>query len=121
MLAGILCGLTTMTGTSTVTSEQILAWASEIEDWWLQTVVLDSLKRIKNFDAIKSGRVEQKSNTKQTTKAQNQTKKHCIYCGSGHLCCQCLVYGRCLGSLGRPKTSKQCVEAMWTEGVHCTK
>ena len=65
-LKEIIHELTTMTETSAVTSEQMLAWARWVEVWWSQSAVLDSLKQIKGFDTIKSERVEQKSNKTNT-------------------------------------------------------
>ena len=49
--------LTTITDTSTVTSKQILAWARWVEVWQSYTELLDSLKEINGFDAIKPEKV----------------------------------------------------------------
>ena len=58
MLTEIIHELTTVRDTSMITSDQVLAWAMQVKAWWSQTAVLDSLKETKDFDTIKSGRVE---------------------------------------------------------------
>ena len=104
ILTDVMNKLTTMKHTSIVTSEQLVAWARQGEGWWPQTAVFDSLKETKGFDAIKSGIVEQK--LKQTSKAQEQTKKHCGYYGFGHPHWQCTAYWKKCGICGNTKHFK---------------
>ena len=69
--------LTTITDTSTVTSEQILAWARQVEVHQSQTAFLYSLKEIKDIVAIKPGRVEQKSNPENSKNARTNKEALC--------------------------------------------
>ena len=54
--------------TSSVTSEQALAWLRRVEAQRTQTTMLDSLKETKDFDAIRSQKTWTKANQTTTGK-----------------------------------------------------
>ena len=83
MLIEIMYELTDIKDMNVVSSEQVLAWVRQVEAQRLHTVILDNLREAKDFDAIRSGSVEQR--TKPVAKASELTKKICGYCGSCHL------------------------------------
>ena len=79
MLAEIIKELTQTDENTHVTSEQVLAWAKMIKAQRAQSVVINSLSEVKEFDKIQTVRDDQK---------QNGINPHalvkCIYCGLSH-------------------------------------
>ena len=63
-----------------------MAWGRYVEAQILQTVTSDNLGETRNFEVVKSRKMEEKA--KSVAKTPEQMKK-CGYCGSGHPHRQC--------------------------------
>ena len=63
MLMEIIQELNAIRDKTTVKNEQVLEWSRQVETQRTQMTILDSLRKTKDFDMIKSGRVEQKIKT----------------------------------------------------------
>ena len=120
MLTEIVHKLTTMKDTSTVTIKQILACARWVEAWWPQTAILDISEEIKEFDAIGSGRIEQKVQCKSNGKSA-RTDKEVLQLLQFWPPTSTISMGRHVGFMGKATTSKCHTGAIRAEGVQCMK
>ena len=90
----IICEFTAIKVTGVVTSEQVLAWARQGEAQRTQTIIIDSLRETKDFDAIKSA---SGTTGKMICQTPAHTKQKCSYFGYSHPHGQCSPYGKMCG------------------------
>ena len=69
MMMKIISEITSMLDTTSLTTEQVLAWEKRVEAQTIQTTILESLKERKDFDTIRSQKPGPKA--KQTTTEEN--------------------------------------------------
>ena len=78
-----------------MTSEQDLAWAKWVEAHRAQSVIINTLSKINDFDRIKTVRSEHRQIVRKLhTPAKMPMKQKCNYYGSGHPTRQCPAYGK---------------------------
>ena len=87
--------LTSVGGTSSVISAQVLTLARRVEARGTHTSMPDKLKETKECDATRTQKNRAKSETKYTRKNKIQTTQAKIqYCSSSHPPQQCTAYGK---------------------------
>ena len=95
MLVQIIRELTKAKESAYITGEQISVWAKRVEAQRVQSAIMDSLTRTKEFIMVmfeKGGLIYNGRNVQ--THAKVSAKKSCSYCGSSLPPRQCLSYGK---------------------------
>ena len=115
MLAEVIRELTKCREDVTIPSETVLAWAKRVEVQRVQTVVISSLCKLRNFDAISHKQNSLWAKSMQVTQSAQKRDSSTEDKSINQDDAQCMVKG--VTTVARSTTLRQCAETLMSKNL----